>query len=78
MHACQRQTKIVKLVESSLDKQSNNLNCMLNKRTVKHQGMCLFCCQNYWNNRKAKAEQNAGIIGANLSKIYLISYNSYA
>ena len=32
-------------------------------------GMNRFCWQNYWNNRKAKAEQNAGIIGVNLSKI---------
>ena len=34
----------------------------------------------YWKNRKAKAEQNAGIIVAHSSKnlICLISYNSYA
>ena len=33
-----------------------------------------FCRQIYWNTRKTKAEQNAGIIGANSSKICLISY----
>ena len=33
----------------------------------------LILLANYWNNRKAKAEQNAGIIGENLSKIYSIA-----
>ena len=27
-------------------------------------GMCQFCWQNYWSNRKAKPKQNAAKIGA--------------
>ena len=27
-------------------------------------GMCQFCQQNYWNNRKAKADKSAGITEA--------------
>ena len=35
-------------------------------------GICQFCQNNYLNNRKAKAEQNACIIETDSSKIHLV------